>query len=85
MIQASFLRALGLDVRVNSLLDGVSGDAGKFKELQSASNRLLKMGGMGSEYRMMGVTADEVDEQGEVQKAEEDECYPFEVFQPERA
>ncbi|TNY18197.1 S-adenosyl-L-methionine-dependent methyltransferase [Rhodotorula diobovata] len=53
--QSRFLTSLGLEPRLAGLLRGASSDARR-REIESAAKRLVDVGGMGSQYKVMAVT-----------------------------
>lgn len=76
MFQAHFLKALGLDQRVEALTAAAS-DERRRKDMHSAANRLVDATGMGAQYKVMGITAEQT-EAGQ-SSAEGNKCYPFEM------
>jgi SAM-dependent MidA family methyltransferase len=76
MFQSHFLKALGMDQRVDALTKNATDDKRK-KEMISAANRLVDPTGMGAQYKVMGITAEQT-KAGE-SSAEGNKCYPFEM------
>lgn len=78
MFQAHFLRALGLQQRVDKLMASAPNDDRR-QEIQSGAQRLIDPAGMGAQYKVLGISADQ--HQGGTDEGEETkiDCYPFEM------
>jgi SAM-dependent MidA family methyltransferase len=76
MFQAHFLKALGLEQRVEALTKSATDDNRK-KEMESAAKRLVDPLGMGAQYKVLGISAEQVEEGQST--AEGNKCYPFEM------
>lgn len=76
MFQSHFLKALGLDQRVEALTKNAK-DKERQNEMQSAANRLVDPTGMGAQYKVMAITAEQTT-QGEA-KRKGNQVYPFEM------
>lgn len=76
MFQSHFLKALGLDHRIEALLKA-AGDDKRKKAIKSSAKRLIDPTGMGGQYKVLGISAEQT-ESGEA-KVEGNQCYPFEM------
>lgn len=55
--QRAFLERMGLGVRVDALVRAAEGGGRDGEALRAAAERLVDRLGMGTEYRVMGITA----------------------------
>ncbi|GAA6019158.1 hypothetical protein JCM10207_006565 [Rhodosporidiobolus poonsookiae] len=76
LTQTRFLTSLGLQPRLAALLRAAPTEERR-KEIESAARRLVDMGGMGGQYRVMGVTPRRAKEGREEEKGEG--VFPFDL------
>lgn len=76
MFQAHFLKALGLEHRVEALTKNAIDESRK-KAMESAAKRLVDPTGMGAQYKVLGISAEQVEDGQD--KADGNKCYPFEM------
>lgn len=84
MFQSHFLRALGLEQRLEALANNAT-DEGRRRDIESSGQRLVDPSGMGGQYKAFGIVAEAGGEVAQHNGAEAPQnksptkCYPFEM------